>query len=72
MKLVRILAAIAIGTATAGAFAATSSTDQATDQTQTATASHNWYQAGDRALQSDRQSNALPGFPRAGEVASDY
>ncbi len=72
MKLVRILAAIAIATATAGAFAASSSTDQATDQTQTATATHKWYQASERALQSDQQSALLPGFPRAGEVASDY
>jgi len=73
MKLAQITAAIAIATSMAGAFAAPADAENATEQTTAATAQHQWYQAGDRELQSQGRSTQQPqGLPQPGQIGSDY
>jgi hypothetical protein len=72
LKLARIAAVIAIALPMASAFAADSSAGMGTtgtrgaNQTQAAADQHKWYQAGERALQEQRERAALDaeGFPQ--------
>jgi outer membrane protein assembly factor BamD (BamD/ComL family) len=73
MKLTRIAAVIALAATMSAAFGATSGTEQATDQTPAATTQHQWYQAGDRELQSKQaEQSGAQGFPAPGQIGADY
>ena len=69
LKLARIAAVVAVALPMANVFAAASDRDTSgTDQTQAMADQHKWYQAGDRALQAekDRQELEAAGFPQYG------
>jgi hypothetical protein len=62
LKIIQIAAVIAIALPMAGAFAAdtgTRGTTMGTNQTQAAADQHKWYQAGERALQAEKERAAL-------------
>lgn len=81
LKLARIAAVIAVALPAAGVFAADMGTAQTdptqvaagtgttgTDQTRASAEQHKWYQAGERALQAEKEREALDaaGFPQYG------
>lgn len=65
LKLARIAVVVAVALPAAGVFAADTGT-MGTDQAQAAADQHKWYQAGDRALQAQKEREALnaAGFPQ--------
>jgi hypothetical protein len=66
MKLAKIAVVIAIALPMASAFAANESADTGTNQTQAAAPQHKWYEAGEFALQAEKERAALDraGFPQ--------